>query len=262
MGLLSKLITLGLIASRISPQLKSLRFKKVNSKEDEKSIEEASEQALLTEYQVCQHDNSSGAQSYWTVTGIFMGLSSVILAGFLYGILSNNLLLQAILLIVKRKDMHILDITQSTDTSMIVTQVAVISCVVLVLSLIIFIIYFYLWKWLNRVTWLQQRSFERMHEIELELRMQRSIRIHAIDRWNEWKKMHEKELKDEDKRIKTRIQELKLGNWCDIRRNEDEYETSKRKSYYRNILGSLSTLWLIISLVAGFLLIMSCIYPF
>jgi len=100
-----------------------------------------------------------------------------------------------------------------------------------------------------------------MHEIELKLRMQRSIRIHAIDRWNKWKEKHKNKLKDENKRIKDRIDELKLGNWCDIRRNEKEYESSKREWYYKVILGSLSALWLIIFLIAGFLLIESCIYP-
>lgn len=255
MSLLSKIISLGIILSRISPQLKSLRF----NKESSIDAEEPSEEALLTEYQVCQHDNSSGAQSYWTVTGIFMGLSSVILAGLLYGILSNNLLFQAILLIVKRKDMQTLAITQSTDTSMIVMQVIIITGVILVLSLVIFIIYCYLWKWLNRVTWLQQRSFERMHEIELKLRIQRSIRIHAIDRWNEWKK---NEPKDKDGKIKDRIDELKLGNWCNIRRNEDEYESSKRQFYYQRILRSLSALWIAIIVISVFLLIASCIYPY
>ena len=254
MSLLSKIISLGIILSSISPQLKSLRF----NKELSIDAEEASEEALLTEYQVCQHDNSSGAQSYWTVTGIFMGLSSVILAGLLYGILSNNLLFQAILLIVMRKDMQTLAIIQSTDTSMILTQVITIAYVLLVLSLLIFIIYLYLWKWLNRVTWLQRRSFKRMHEIELKLRMQRSIRIHAIDRWNKWK---ENEPKDKDRKIKDRIDELRLGNWCNIRRNEDEYESSKRQFYYQRILRSLSALWLIIFAIAGFLLIASYIYP-
>ncbi len=261
MSLLSKIISLGIVISSLYPQLKSLRFKKEISKDSEGPLEEPSEEALLTEYQVCQHDNSSGAQSYWTVTGIFMGLSSIILGGLLYGILSNNLLFQAILLIVKQKDMQTLSSILTTDTSMILTQVIIVTYVVLVLSFVIFIIYFFLWKWLNRVTFLQQRSFERMHEIELKLRMQRSIRIHAIDRWNEWKEMDENELKDKDRKIKDRIDELKLSNWCDIRRNEDEYESSKRGLYYKGILFSLSALWAIIFVVAGFLLRASYIYP-
>ncbi|MBA7609599.1 hypothetical protein ES703_16790 [subsurface metagenome] len=260
MGLLSKIISLGIIISSLYPQLKSLRF----NKESSIDAEEPSEEALLTEYQVCQHDNSSGTQGYWTVTGIFMGLSSVILGGLLYGILSNNLLFKAILLIIKQeqKDMQTFANTLSIDTSMILAQVKIVTFVVLVLSFVILIIFYFLWKWGGRVTWLQQRSFERMHEIELKLRMQRSIRIHAIDRWNKWKKMHENELKDEDKRIKDRIDELKLGNWCDIRRNEKEYESSKRGWYYNVILISLTALWAIILVIACLILRASYIYPF
>jgi len=93
--------------------------------------------------------------------------------------------------------------------------------------------------------------------------MQKSIRIHAIDRWNEWKQIDEDELKDEDKKIKERIEELKLGNWCDIRRNNDEYKyESSRNNLYQLIIGVLSFAWIIIAVIAVFILKESFIYPY
>ena len=209
---------------------------------------------LLTEYQVCQHYNSSSAQTYWTITGIFIGFSSVLLGGLLYGVLSNNLLFQAILHVVMQKDLQTLAQKMAVDIPVIVMQVKVAASVVLVLSAAIISVYYFLLRWLKRVQFLQQRHFERIHELELKLRMQSSIRIHAIDRWNSWKDIDEKELECKDRNIKERIEELRLGNWCDILRNNEEYERPSRTLHYKGIIFTLFGLWIILALTAIFLL--------
>ncbi len=75
MGLLSKIISLGIILSRISPQLKSLR----SNKESSIDAEEPSEQALLTEYQVCQKEACECSQATWQ-SGVIFFVTALALA--------------------------------------------------------------------------------------------------------------------------------------------------------------------------------------
>ncbi len=215
---------------------------------------------LLTEYQVCQQYNSSSAQSYWTITGIFIGFSSVLLGGLLYGILSNNLLLQTILHIVMQKDLQALAQKMAVDIPVKVMQVKVAAFVVLVLSAAIILVYYFLLRWLKRVQFLKLRHFERIHELELKLRMQSSIRIHAIDHWNIWKDIDEKELESRDRNIKERIEELRLGNWCDISRNNEEDEQPSRTLHYKGIIFTLLGLWITLAVTAVFLLKEAFVY--
>lgn len=116
--------------------------------------DEPSEQALLTEYQACQQYNSSSSQSYWTLTGIFIGFSSVLLGSLLYGFTHN-------------KERLILGI---------------VTCVI---SVAVLLILYFLNGWLKRVSFLQQMNFYRMRDIERALGMWASWRVHGVDNWKD-----------------------------------------------------------------------------
>ena len=64
-----------------------------------------SEKALLTEYQVCEQDNDANSQAYWTLASIFIGLSTALLGGLVYGLISNHKLLTNIVYWNEDKEM-------------------------------------------------------------------------------------------------------------------------------------------------------------
>ena len=90
MSLLSKIISLGIILSSISPQLKSLRFKKGTSKEDEESLTEISDEALLKEYEVCQSHNNSLNSQVWVSISILITINLLILGQVISGIILKS----------------------------------------------------------------------------------------------------------------------------------------------------------------------------
>jgi len=128
-----------------------------------------SEQALLTEYQACQHNNSSLGSTYWTLASIFIGISSAIFVGVLYAILSNTELLRAFL--------HIDGDTGYTEI------IKAVQITITILSIFMFLLLVSLRLWLRRFRFLQQVDFDRMREIERQLGMWKSWRVHGIDHW-------------------------------------------------------------------------------
>ncbi len=80
MGLLSKIISLGIVISSLYPQLKSLRFKKEISRDSEGPLEEPSERALLKEYEVCQQEASDTGSYSWQ-SGLIFFVTTLALAG-------------------------------------------------------------------------------------------------------------------------------------------------------------------------------------
>ena len=91
MGLLSKLITLGLIVSRISPQIKSLRF----NKEPSTDAEDPSKEVLLKEYEACKNEAHYHGTTYWAIVGIFLSFATAIGAFFIKNVLENKTLLES-----------------------------------------------------------------------------------------------------------------------------------------------------------------------
>ena len=80
MSLLSKIISLGIMLSSTSPQLKSLHFNKelpINAKEP-------SEEVLLKEYEICQQSISLNATRYWTIVSIFIPVNTALLGWVVY----------------------------------------------------------------------------------------------------------------------------------------------------------------------------------
>jgi len=236
MSLLSKIISLGIILSSISPQLKSLRF----NKELSIDAKEPSDEALLKEYEVCQQDINSTSSNYWTLAGIFIGVSSVLLAGIIYGVLAND------------NGFNAIDCTLRTLVT--IFGVAIITILV------------FLWFWLKRVNYLTDRNYERMREIELDLGMWKSWRVHSIDTWKDlgfkssdtlddkkideiWNSMKGK-LKERlpekyFKRLRERKKELvQFCNRCNRFHPQHWYEGRSRNLHYIVILSILIGLWL------------------
>jgi hypothetical protein len=187
-------------------------------------------QAWFTEYQACQHDNSSSSLSYWTLAGILIGISSVLLGGLVYGMLANyDLFGNFINVLLEGKgaakgDLLLLKIVNS---------------VILLASIGIILVFYFLKRWLKRVAFLGHLNYERMREIEDDLGMWKSWRVHGIDQWNE--------LTNEEK---DRLTRYKPQDWWQNQRNSCEYERPSSDYVDKAIFYILMSAWAIIGLAA------------
>jgi hypothetical protein len=201
------------------------------------------EQAWLVEYQACQQDANSNSSTYWTMAGIFIGISSVLLGGLLYGFLAN---IQAIRL-------------ASANACALRTIIVIVG------AGMIFILLF-LHLWLKRVTYLSDEYYDRMCEIEIQLGMQRNLRVRVLD---EWSKIHKKEINerwDELKKAKSikrlpeesvsKLDQMKeeLVQFCNRFKPQHWYEKPSRYLHFPVILYILIVVW-IFSIVIGLVII-------
>jgi hypothetical protein len=140
---------------------------------------EPSEQALLTEYHVCEQDNVANTQGFWTLSAIFIGLSSAFLAGLIYAVITNK---------------SILNLIQSQSTIKSTLTIGIIAIIIGIANLVILK---KLKEWQTRIQFNLGINNRRMREIDLILGTRKAWRIYAIDRWYEILK--EKRWKDEKK---------------------------------------------------------------
>lgn len=201
------------------------------------------EEILLKEYELCQHDKSSSSTSYWTLAGIFIGVSSAILAGLLYGIFANNSLFQALVKILFSLD----EITNDIE----IKQVKVVAVCMLLLGIAMIIIICKLWRWLRRTQFLAFRNDERMREIERILKMWKSHIIHGIDNANEdkWGELPIIE--------REHMSCYKQRDWWKEQKKEAIYEHPSSGSTHKWIFGTLFSLWIIVTLLSIPILIMA-----
>ena len=216
--------------------------------------------AWLTEYEACQHDISSSATHYWAIAAIFIGICAALLAGIVFGIFSNNTLLNSF---IKNDDPH---------------KVTLICGIALVVSTVVIIILKKVRKWLNRITFLQQINYIRMREIELKLKMWKSWRVHTIDAWMrirgdkklrnvEWDELKEELTKEIIDSEDSNLLEGKKDKIVDIckrytpeKKDENNsgypnYARPGRNNYYEWILYSIISLCGIVVLCALFAII-------
>jgi hypothetical protein len=125
-------------------------------------------EVLLTEYSVCEQDNAANFQGYWTLAGIFIGVSSALLAGLIYGFLANESFLRGILFNFNRK---------------VISYEILFGVIALILALANITILKKLKGWHRRILQNQRINSGRMREIELELGMSRSWKYVALDNW-------------------------------------------------------------------------------
>jgi hypothetical protein len=211
---------------------------------------EPSENSLLTEYQVCQHDNSYTSVSYWTLAGIFIGISSALLAGLIYGVLANNDLFQIF--------------GQAITTISATRQIWMLRIIILILGIGIIWMLCCLWHWLKRVRLLQQINYRRMREIELELGMWKSWRVHAIDEWQEmrkskpcdnkiWSILVNKLKENLDTRHSELLEKRKETLVELVKRPYPEYERPTSKGVFKWILWVMISFWMILILIVWLL---------
>jgi hypothetical protein len=198
----------------------------VNDRQQE-PLEDWQRQAWLTEYQALQRDNSSSGSTYWTMAAIFIGISSAILGGLLYSVLSNSELLRALL-----------NVSKYTNNA----EVNTIKIVVTVISIFMFLVLVSLRFWLRRVSFLQQVNFERMREIECKLGMWKSWRVHGIDHWEG--SHFDKAISSEDSE---RLLNYKEPKWWSYWKKRQRYArpSGSYGSYYDWLFTILLFVWLL-----------------
>jgi hypothetical protein len=114
-------------------------------------------QAWLSEYQACQSHHDSISTEFWAVTAIIMSLSTALLGGIIFAILS------------KKTFNNIVDIE--------LTMKFLICAVGLGMIFILIITMF----WLKRLQFLQRVFQKRMREIEEQLGMRKNWLTHGLD---------------------------------------------------------------------------------
>jgi hypothetical protein len=182
---------------------------------------------LRTEYQVCQQSADANGSSFWTLSGIFIAFSSVLLSGVIFGLLSNNSLL----------DEYVKTSTFSASASIFTARILTI-----ILGIGMIIIYLALRRWQKRVRFLAKIKYERMNQLELELNMQQGMLVQGIDDWD----MLPKEQQE-------RLTTLNLKKWCDEKRKSKEYETPSRRTHFPIVMNTLIGLWIFTILAIWFL---------
>jgi hypothetical protein len=191
-----------------------------------------SEQALLTEYQVCQQDQNANVQSYWTLSGIFIAFTSVLLGGLIYGVLSNKDLLK-----------YIIQPGLSSDKR----ELLMLGMITVVLGAAVLVILWILRGWLKRVNLASHLHYKRMREIELKLGLRKSFLIEGLDNWKNLKKQMNSE-----EGGKNLIRELNTfyEKWNGREEIPKRYEPSSSTWHHRWIIYTLLVLWFFV-LVAG-----------
>jgi hypothetical protein len=220
------------------------------------------EQAWLTEYQVCEQDNASNFQGYWTLAAIFFGISSALLAGLIYGVLSNKSLF------------YILFYNDEPKKTFIVGTIAI------VLALANIIILFKIKGWHRRIMYNQNNNSRRMREIELQLgSMNREWRTYTIKKWTD--RFGNKPSNECDEQIWQKLRSILVGELEDdlinkinslqkplVREIKNYFKDWKNKIYehpssrkhFPCILHTITFLWVIIISASIFLMITTYYY--
>jgi hypothetical protein len=152
-------------------------------------------QSLLTEYQVCQVAADTNTSNYWLLASIFIGVSSALLAGTIFAIISNEKLLNLMLYPM---------VQLSED------RIVLASCGLLIfIGVSMIAIYYFLWKWLIRVRTFNDICYYRMPQIEDIVNTKKSHLIQGFDK---------KFSKNFDPNNDKEWQSLTLEQWNDIDR--------------------------------------------
>jgi hypothetical protein len=213
-------------------------------------------EALIEEYIVCEQDNAANFQGYWTLAAIFFGISSAILAGFIYGVLSNEHIFKALYNHEEPK------------------MTLIIGLIAIILALANLVILKKLKGWHLRLLFNQQMNLKRMNEIEITLGLNRWWRVPSADRYYECKGSKEQkvdhvikrlaEYSSDYEKIQLKSNILKLIENLDFPRNfifrksqqkKTIYEPPSSRKHFPFILHTIMFLWVLI--IASAVLIMT-----
>ncbi len=198
------------------------------------------EQAWLVEYKACQEDNSSIFQGFWTLAAIFIGLSSAFLAGLIYAVIANKSLIDTML------------------TGNDPWKTLVIGIIALVVSAANVIILRKLKGWHRRIMFNQRLNLRRMREIEVKVGMQKSLRVLAIENWQELKQELNEFEREENNKDKFDKIKRELLEWCNCTKDCKEYEPPSSRKHFPCILYTLMSLWGV-AIIAGIYFIATAI---
>jgi len=158
---------------------------------------------LLKEYETYQQDISFHGSRYWTIVGIFIAVSTAMLGGLIYGLVSNGVLLKAL-------------------QESALPQIFIVGLLTIIVGAGMITILVFLKCWIRRVNWLAYVSYFRMREIESKLGMAKNWIVDVID--NDWQNLSP----IEQKRL-TRLHK--------------RHKAPKEVNYFMNILRVLIALW-------------------
>ncbi len=198
------------------------------------------EQAWLVEYQVCQQSQNSSTQSYWALSGIFIGFTSALLGGLILGILSNP---------------HLTQVLFGKEISVIQNnEFLIVGLIAWVLSMAVLVILYLLKGWLKRVNFLTYIQYQRMREIEFHLGMLKSFIVQGVDSpadlENELRKLNE--LDEEKARVIRNKLESYYCRWKSSYQNK--YEPPSSMYHHKWIFLTLMSLWALVLLCSLILL--------
>jgi len=112
---------------------------------------------LLKEYEICQKEGDGSARNFWTLFGFFISISTAVIgAVIVFGVNTYRI-----------NQIHPIWIL-----------------LVLIFSVIVLTVLWFLKAWLERVSFFIRSNNHRMREIELELGMERGLKIWALDNWD------------------------------------------------------------------------------
>lgn len=204
-------------SGRILAEGKLMSNKKTEHKKDQEQPFSG-----LAEYQVCQQSVNHHGITYWNMTSIFIAFSSVLLSAIIFGLISNNALFY-----------NLIHETISSASK----EVVVFRVLVTIIGLIILGIYLTLWRWLKRVRYLQQTSYRRMREIEIDSGMYIGLAITGFDkRWSE--------LEEDERQVLEALG--KDEKYFLNKKNRKDYAPPTSIWNHRLLFGLLALLWVLV----------------
>lgn len=142
------------------------------------------EEILLKEYEICHEDNKAQSSRYWGIFGIYVSVNVAVFGALIYGLLNSDFLTR---------------FANAKGSYEVIAYYAIAMILIVAFAVITVLLKI----WLDRSNYLISNNHKRIHEIELELGMYRSLKIHIIDKWHQKK------------------QELKIKNNSNISENDN-----------------------------------------
>jgi hypothetical protein len=189
------------------------------------------QEILLKEYELCLQDIIDTSSRYWTIVNIFMAANMVVLGAIVAGVISASFIKEAFV--------------KPTPP-----QILVAGSVLIVLGLGMIIILISLKKYLKRANFLSAINYERMREIEFDLRIWKNWRVHGIDNWDKPSKISSDD--------RSRLTEYHPEKWWQGWRKSKEYATSNKSSNRWPIFAMIA-IWGVIVLAASVAIVWSIV---
>ena len=193
------------------------------------------EEILLKEYEVCQRDADASARNFWTTFGFFVSFSTAIIGGMIaFGIRTQYI-----------NEIHPIWLG-----------------LILIFGIIVLIVLCFLKSWLERVNYFIGSNNRRMRDIEIELGMEKNLRVWALDKWE---KLCREENKEQYETLRKKIvqnfefisdeKKQRIANCEEPLPDDYKPPATGRKVFFRKLFYPLISIWGILVLLIFALLI-------